>query len=214
MGVPATTGLQVTSLTGMNVGDYIVCKYVASSGAVGTFSEFGTSTATEIAVTGASAPSGTFYFVKTAKGLLVSDRVVQHSFTWDAMNTGKIIQGLPTTLEVSGIIRSITGGVAFADENGGKSTTNLGYGAFPINNEWRKYVINFPIELIESGFILDDIFHWSSCRSWTQDTLDIEIGLSSSRISVGGTAIDTIASPSSSTSSTAHGFRPVFEYKE
>lgn len=171
MPVPATTGQLRTNIVGMQIGDYIVCKYTASSGAVGTFSELGTSTATEIPITGTASPNGTFYFVKVAKGLLVADRVVQHTISWDTLNAGKFIEGKTMTLGmISGILRSLTGGVAYADANGNKSTTDLGYGAFPTNNEWDKYIVNFPQELIQNGKTLVDIWHHDMVWTIAQDT--------------------------------------------
>jgi hypothetical protein len=215
MGVPATTGQLRTSIQDMQIGDYIVCNYTASSGAVGTFSNFGGTAGTEIPVSGSGTPNGTFYFVKVAKGLLVADRVVQYSISWDTLNAGKFIEGKTMTLgTTSGILRSLTGGVAYADASGNKSTTDLGYGAFPVNNEFDKYILNFPQELIQSGRILDDVFHHISVKSWTQDTPIITIGASSNRVSRGGSGTATFSQVSSSTSNTTIGFRPCFEFIE
>ncbi|OME55362.1 hypothetical protein BSK59_12850, partial [Paenibacillus odorifer] len=96
MGFPATTGSLKTKVSDMKLGDYIICKYFAvSSGAVGVFNELGTSIATEIPVSGSATPNGSFYLVKVDKGLLAADRVIQHLISWDALNAGKLIQGVP-----------------------------------------------------------------------------------------------------------------------
>ncbi|OME53963.1 hypothetical protein BSK59_15390, partial [Paenibacillus odorifer] len=96
MAVPATKGSIRTNVKDMEIGDYIICKYFAvSSGAVGVFSEFGTSIATEIPVSGSATPNGSFYLVKVDKGLLVADRVLQVSISWDTLNAGRLIQGVP-----------------------------------------------------------------------------------------------------------------------
>jgi hypothetical protein len=121
-----------------------------------------------------------------------------------------------------GIIRSLTGGVAYADANGNKSTTNLGFGAFPINNEFDKYIRNFPSSLIQSGKTIDDVFHYTNVATWTQDTPSNGIafdnggtGSSSNRISRGaGYGLTGLLSLSSSISNASNGFRPVFEYIE
>jgi hypothetical protein len=216
MGVPATVGQLKSNIADMQIGDYIVCNYTASSGAVGTFSNFGGTAGTEIPVSSSATPNGTFYFVKVAKGLLVADRVVQHTISWDTLNAGKFIEGKTMTLgTTSGILRSLTGGVAYADANGNKSTTDLGYGAFPVNNEWDKYIVNFPQELIQSGKTLDDVFHFTNARTWVQDTW---YNLNTNRVQRGYTLANNgakyISYFTSSSSSNTHGFRPVFEYIE
>ncbi|OME43863.1 hypothetical protein BSK59_33455, partial [Paenibacillus odorifer] len=70
-------------------------------------------------------------------------------------------------------IRSLTGGVAFADANGNGATTDLGYGMLPTNNEWDKYISNFPPSKIQLGKTLDDVFHWNGAVTWSQDTPNI-----------------------------------------
>jgi hypothetical protein len=355
MAVPATNGQLRTTLSDMKIGDYIVSNYQAASGAVGTFSNFGGVAGTEIPLVGSATPNGSFYFIKTEKGLLVSDRVVQHTITWDTLNAGKVIQGFPwatgniipvmtsnnapsgiarasseqasypafnafggadrwmptqntltgwlsyefptamkikgyrllghsswqtlpkdwtfegsndgtnwTILDtqrnvsdwastvyknypinndveyktyrinvtanngnlswlgiyelemyeklIQGSIRSLTGGVAFADANGNSSTTDQSKGAFPTNNEWDKYIVNFPIDKIQVGKTLSDVFnHLSTPRTWTQDTPMLSLGVSANRIA----RASTMLIPSGSTTiNNSTGFRPAFEYKE
>lgn len=105
MPVPATSGQLRTDLNSMEIGDYISCKYTAGSGAAGVFSDLGADAATvaaagEIAVGGDSSPHQFFYLIKTDKGMLISDRVVQHSISWDVLNTAKMIQGMPFLLDI------------------------------------------------------------------------------------------------------------------
>lgn len=382
MPVPATTGQLRTKIEDMQIGDYIVCNYTASSGAVGTFSNFGGTAGTEIPVNGSATPNGTFYFVKVAKGLLVADRVVQYSISWDKLNVAKYIQGnsnIPITVvptmtssntpsgivttsnEISGreawkafgvldynyvnswytngltinqwiayefpspiviksyamtvdsfssnparapkdfrfeawdgtswvqldrrtgitwvnnetkvfsvnnntpyskyrifvetnngdsyaivihqvslftiypfVLRSLTGGVAYADANGNKSTTDLGYGAFPTNNEWDKFIVNFPQELIQSGKTLDDVFHWSGVATWCQDTpingvqhpnTSSDVGQNTERtwrgygLFTGNSHVNSrnekmFGFSVSNYTATTLGFRPCFEYIE
>ena len=82
-----------SSLTDMQIGDYISCKYTATSGVVGTFSELGTTVASEIPVASTATPNGSFNFVKVDKGLAIADRCVQHSISWDVLNAGSLIEG-------------------------------------------------------------------------------------------------------------------------
>lgn len=81
----------------MNIGDYIAFKVTGSSGVTPTISDIGVSLATaqanEIPVTGVVAPNGYAYGLKVDKGLIIADRVVQHSISWDVLNSAKLIQG-------------------------------------------------------------------------------------------------------------------------
>lgn len=209
---PATTGSLRTKVKEMLIGDYIVCKYVAASGVVGVFSELGASVATEIPVIGEVAPNGTFYFVKAAKGLLIADRVVQHRISWDILNTGKYIQGKPQTFgEVSGAIRSLTGGVSYADANGKSSAAATSYGGWPTNNEWDKYIIKFPIDRIQTGKNLEDVFHRVGVYTWTQDTPIKGVASSRDRTSRSNSLYYY---NSAAYINLVVGFRPVFYYKE
>jgi hypothetical protein len=83
-----------TSLADMEIGDYIPCRYkTTTSNTVGEFSEFGTCTADDIPFTGSATPDGKFNFIKVASGLLIADRVIQHSITWDVLNSAGFIDG-------------------------------------------------------------------------------------------------------------------------
>ena len=130
-------------------------------------------------------------------------------------------------METAGIIRSLTGGVAYADANGNKSMTNLGYGAFPVNNEFDKYIVNFPQELIQNGKTIDDVFH---CKrdatnnipyTWCQDTpingilnVNSVAGDSSRRVCRVVWNTSTHSHLPSNDNGSYVGFRPVFEYIE
>ncbi|GEA16820.1 hypothetical protein E308F_30660 [Moorella sp. E308F] len=359
MGVPATSGQLRTSLFDMQIGDYIACRYTATtSGAVGTFRELGTCIASEIPVTGSATPDGLFYFIKVDKGLLIADRVVQHSISWNTLNNGDFIKGklwlfntakasLPagTTLVsgtsviavTDGIIRhssnnfyvdnqnlffssgetavilemveeviinqlfvnpavgyssavgefnmlkdfelyvsndkinwtlifsgscpssplggpfiysitsqipykyyklkglstyysgiglgevainphyisyrSLSSGCAYADANGNSATTDQGYGGWPTNNEWDKYIVNSNL----GGKIIpgdNNVWHWSNLYTWVQDTPITTIGASSNRIYRGKDSVNKLLQIASSTANTTIGFRPVLEYLE
>jgi len=433
MGIPATTGQLRTRIEDMQIGDYISCNYKASSGVLGSFNDLGSATGSEIPTSGTNTPNGLFYLIKVDKGILVADRVVQTSISWDALNSSKAIQGLGTgfgdvallhfdndfsddmgniwtptgaceinfdlppkfgsgclhtpsgtyltsnidslafgnddftidfwmyykgsysgvvTTRISGstgfaiqpdvvwlgnssaatrvsssgfyvtnawahyalvrkdnmvyyfvngvlkgsvsftdnideltisinrryanstsyvggdsyydevrvsrfarwtsnftpptvagvasgeayIVRSLTGGVAFADGNGGNSTTDQGMGGWPTNNEWDKYISNFPEDKIQSGKTLDDVFHHetSNVVTWCQDTpingMTHPLGGTPNPSSNIGRIHRGMARPTNTTNTTdlawaqsnwntvwngvLQGFRPVFEYKE
>ena len=227
---PATTGRLCTRIGDMEIGDYIVCKYIAANNRVGTFNELGRSHAPEISIEGNAAPDGSFYFVMVDKskhgGLLVADRVVQVGINWDVLNAGLVIQGkLQTFDKVEGIIRSLTGGCAYANENGHSSLTDKGFGAWPPNNEWDKYIVQFPEEFIQKEKTLDDVFHWSGALSWCQETPvnglvyvdgggNNVVGVNSRRVRRGWRQLDTLSHGQSSSMDKNIGFRPVFEYRE
>lgn len=97
MAAPATTGQLRTSITDMQIGDYIACRY-QSTNALAYFSELGGCTMAEIPTAGSATPDGLFYFIKVDKGLLVADRITLHTITWDSLNASKLIQGLPDQL--------------------------------------------------------------------------------------------------------------------
>lgn len=97
-----------TSLSSMQIGDMIPCKYVATSGVAGTFSELGTCTAAEIPFAGTATPSGLFYFIKADKGLLIADRIVQTGVTWEVLNTAKYMQGTLSGIKLNPVMTSNT----------------------------------------------------------------------------------------------------------
>ncbi|MGG0822961.1 hypothetical protein ABE099_08765 [Paenibacillus turicensis] len=224
---PATTGKLCNTLGEMDIGDYIVWKRDGNThsfgGSIDGYTEISTT-----GVVSSSLPTKHFHYaIKVDTGLLISDRVTEHTIIWDTLNSQKRIQGLPIAISgVSGAIRSLTGGVAYADEIGNMSLTNLNKGCFPTNNEWDKYIINFPTSKIQSGKSLDDVWHYLDMYTLTQDTASNGIYISSS-----GTSSATVNSTfrtmrgksgiwgdfgirQSGNSGTDGGFRPVFEWKE
>ncbi|NGP57656.1 hypothetical protein L3476_29050 [Paenibacillus thiaminolyticus] len=229
MGIPATTGTLRDKISEMEVGDYILGSYTNSTSFyIG--SDQGTA---ETPFTGNTGDiTGYWYYIKADKGLLISDRVVWHTVAWDNLNTNKLIQGRPLTAKdgTQGYIRSLTGGVAYA--NAKKNVTldaRLSTGkCFPTNNEYDKYLMGFPKELIPGGYTLDDVFHHKNLFTWTQDTT-----LTGTRISDSGTTESQdntwrvlrgneynfpiwrgLGMGKSSLAYASTGFRPVFEYKE
>lgn len=113
---------QVSNLLGMAVGDCIPCRYTATtSGSAGYFSELGTCTATEIPIAGTATPDGLFYFVKTAKGTLVADRIIQTNISWDTLNAAKFIEGVISNLVPPMTSNVLPTGIASANQSYGSS---------------------------------------------------------------------------------------------
>lgn len=237
MAVPATTGQLRERVEDMEIGDYIVWKY--DSTITGYIFGGSTSGYTEIAVTGhplASMPAMYFWYaIKVDKGLLISDRVVSNSVSWDRLNSLKFIQGTNLNIgETYGKFRSLTGAISYVDGDGKPSLTNKGSGLFPQNSEWDKYIIGFLDKQIQTGKTLNDVFHHKeNAVTWCQDVPIIGIvhpfpgGSPSPSTNVarvhrgvvtysGVTADFSFATSSWDTvwNGVTQGFRPVFEYKE
>lgn len=83
----------------IQIGDYITCEYIAlTSGVVGTFVNLGSATKSEIPFTGTATPNGSFNFICVDKDYLgrkkfIADRNIQHSISWDKLNTAGIASG-------------------------------------------------------------------------------------------------------------------------
>ncbi len=96
----------------MQIGDYIPCRYTApTSGVVGSFSELGTTTAPLIPVASSATPDGSFNFIYVGddfkrRKILIADRNIQHSISWDTLNTAGIASG--SGLLINEQIRNIT----------------------------------------------------------------------------------------------------------
>lgn len=108
----------ITDINNMQVGDCIPCRYTAlTSGQAGYFSELGTCIANEIPIAGTATPDGLFYFIKTDKGTLIADRVIQHSISWDTLNAANYIEGLNTSIYNEASNKLVTSnGFAFSNE--------------------------------------------------------------------------------------------------
>ncbi|MGZ0051961.1 hypothetical protein [Brevibacillus gelatini] len=226
--IPATTGTLRTKIRDMLVGDYIPFHInIQSPWQFG----FNDTSVAEIPLTGLPntvGQSGYLFLIKVANGLLIGDRIGVNNVSWDALNTARLIQGQPwSSAEMDGIegtLRSITGGVAYANAYGNASLNDEKLGAFPVHNEWDKYIVNFPIDKIESGKTVDDVFHFQQNPTWCQDTTLTGVVGTDGVIATSGSDKRTrrgydsdpkwFSGIVSSFTSTATGFRPVFEYKE
>lgn len=223
MPVPATGGQLRTKIQDMQVGDYIACywgyrdvtqKAIAYLGNDSYMtSEF--SLTGEALIAGSNAGFKKFYLVKVDQGLLISDRVLQNTISWDLLNTHDMVQGFSKTLKDNGntglsydfIIRSLGGGNSYRDADGKSSTTDKGIGAWPTDNEYDKYVNG----MFEGR---DDVWHWSNptyggTYSWCWETPVLS---TSNRILRSGAKVEMSAGSANAYS--WFGFRPVFEYQE
>ncbi len=234
MPVPSSTGSFKTNILNMAIGDYIAFKYAASSGAAGTFSDFGaalaTAQASEIPVTGAAAPNGYAYALKVAPGLLITDRVLQNSVSYNTLNAAKFIQGLKATLNSNDVlIRSITCGVAYMGADGLPKLTDAGLGAWPACNEWDKYIAGANLGgKITAGD--DAVWHWKKydlstiCQdtpvngfsyTFEGDSTTYTNRDSSGRIYRPSSSVDVKKMGWGAFSNALNiGFRPVFEFLE
>lgn len=222
MPVPNTGGQLRTSIAEMQVGDYIVCEFYIDAGwDVGSMRKLGTSTAIECPLVGISNTTQqtvSFYLIKVDKGLLIADRVVRHSVSWDNLNKWDCIQGAPKAQfsdnTFNGIVRSLGGGNSYAKDGGKSSTTDAELGAWPVDNEWDTYIVKKDYG---TGAGRDDVWH-SNIVSFSQETpvngLN-SVGTNSTRVGRGYLgAIKGIYVKASSYAGSDWGFRPVFEYQE
>ena len=81
-----------TKISEMEIGDVISCEYVATLNTVGTFSNLGNATKALIPPSSNATPNGSFYFIKVDENLLIADRVVQHSISWNILFYAKAIE--------------------------------------------------------------------------------------------------------------------------
>lgn len=88
---------EVTNPRELVVGKRIRCHYQATSNKVGVFSGLGEATSDFIPVTGSATPNGDFYFIMVEdwnkKRILIADRVIQHTISWDTLNMGGVASG-------------------------------------------------------------------------------------------------------------------------
>jgi hypothetical protein len=200
----------------MAVGDIIACRYTATSGVAGFFSELGTCTVAEIPVTGTATPDGLFYFTKSDKGLLIADRVVQTGISWDALNTAGYIEGAVSkdySMKVSPTMTSSTSPSPYVVtasnfEWYSGSWGYEGYRAFsssywkvnsysiPSGGHWLKIFMGSPTR-IESMLLQAYVDSWfkSSIRNWnlygSNDDITYTLIASGLQPNLGGSTINT-----------------------
>lgn len=102
----------------MEVGDYFWCKYTANPGKVGVFSDVATKTDSDvinqlIPTTSSTTPDGYFRFIMVdnwnGKKMLVADRNIQHTISWDTLNAAGIASG--SGINISKTVFNNDGGI-------------------------------------------------------------------------------------------------------
>jgi hypothetical protein len=144
----------------MSIGDTIPCRYTATSGVAGVFSELGVCTAADIPVTGTATPDGKFNFIKADKGILIADRVVQTGISWDVLNTARYIEGIPFMQSLVPIMTSDTtptGKVSYSNQyltwSPGAYAAFAGgewHAGYYSHDQWIQY--NFTTPTIVNGY--------------------------------------------------------------
>lgn len=89
---------EVADIKDLAIGKRIRCNYSALSGFTGTFSGLGEESADFIPISSSANPSGDFYFIMVEdinkKKVLIADRNIQHSISWDALNSAGMVSGV------------------------------------------------------------------------------------------------------------------------
>ena len=99
---------EVLDLKDLVVGKRIRCHYLATASQVGVFSGLGEETSDFIPPASSATPNGDFYFIMVedwnGRKRLIADRNIQHSISWDALNSAGISHGLPLRIRTKEII--------------------------------------------------------------------------------------------------------------
>ncbi|MED3841871.1 6-hydroxymethylpterin diphosphokinase MptE-like protein [Geobacillus stearothermophilus] len=165
---------EVTIIEELEVGKRIRCHYKASFNQAGVFSGLGEETAEFIPPESSAEPDGDFYFImvdeEDGKKKLIADRVVQHSISWDTLNQVGLVFGTKMNFQLTrGIVRSLSGGYVYADYQGNMNYIDRGFGGYPLDNEWDKYVVGSDLNgKIEKGN--NNVWHWSYNLTLCQET--------------------------------------------
>lgn len=198
----------------MKVGDYVWCKYTATtSGAVGYFSDFGTKNdaeATAAGVISTSAPGATpnGYFKLICVGVnaqgkvkFLADRAIQSTISWDALNTAGFgsLGGVkntgvnPDINSYTAYVRMITGGVSATD----------------FANEWDKYIVYSTLNgNITAGD--NTTWNWSGIYNWTPNCYTTTPANRNVR---GSGSVSTSTNIVSTTVNASYAFRPTIMYE-
>lgn len=187
---------EVTDIRDLDVGKRIRCHYSASSNTVGAFSGLGQETSDFIPAASSATPNGDFYFIMVVnwnkKKILIADRNIQNSISWDVLNTAGIASGsgIPIGLQKNSktVVRLMTGGIAAIDKD----------------DEWDKYIVSSTLNgTITAGD--NNVWNWNGVLSWTSTTS------SSNRVERGNSSVSYWVADATSTVSVNRGFRPVLE---
>lgn len=195
---------EVTDIKDLAIGKRIRCSYSATSNAVGIFSGLGKETAEFIPVSGTTSPNGDFYFIMVEdinkKKILIADRNIQNSLTWDVLNNAGfasgsglpwIIPNSPSSVRFS--IRLLTGGVSTTDKD----------------NEWDKYIVNSTLNGTTTPGN-NNVWNWRVTYTLTSSTIT---GSPNARVIRGRSDVNFSSSYNTNTLYDVNGFRPLLEIK-
>ena len=157
-----------TSTSQMKIGDRISCEYTATTNTFGTFTNMGKATKPEIPIASSATPDGTFYFYHVGYDFLgrmklVADRNIQHSISYDTLNTAGVASGSGLPIKIDGkdcVVRLPSGGISATDKD----------------NEWDKIIVESTL----GGTITpgdNAIWNWnklsSTCSSRLTGTINV-----------------------------------------
>jgi len=149
-----------TDTNSMIIGDRIAFHYKADTvNTFGTIDQLGTSAAEEIPVSSSGTPDGTAYFIMVGydslgRMKLVPDRNIQHSISWDTLNTAGVASSSGLHIDIDGVpgytLRLLSGGVNNTDKD----------------NEWDKIIVESALNntIIAGG---NSIWNATNCWSGT-----------------------------------------------
>lgn len=105
-----------TNVKELQTGDVISCEYIATANTLGSFQNLGKATKPVIPLLSSNVPNGTFYWIMTGydylgRKKLVADRNIQHSISWDVLNTAGLMSGIKRIFSNSNIAlgKTVTG---------------------------------------------------------------------------------------------------------
>jgi hypothetical protein len=144
------TGTERTDPKDMQVGDFIAASYAAASGAFGSFSGLGVSPSSFIPPASSATPNGGAYLIYVGddflgRKILVADRNVQNSISWDNLNSYGVSggSGLPITIPNHNCIPTMTsnstpsGIVIYSDQSSSFPAWKAFNNAFTVNDVWQ-----------------------------------------------------------------------------
>lgn len=192
----------------LKVGDYFWCKYtVTTANTVGVFSDIATKTDADaipvIPVVSSATPTGYFKFIMvedtSGKKKLIADRNVQHSISWDVLNTSGVASGSGIPMFFSGInpktmifaIRLMSGGTVSTDKD----------------NEWDKHIVGSNLD----GSIVtgdNNVWNWNGVWSLTSTTNSAN---NAQRVVRGRASVSDWQFGTTTQAQVSFGFRPVLE---
>lgn len=170
---------EVNSVNELEIGKRIRCHYKASYNTVGEFSGLGEVTNDFIPPESSDFPDGDFYFIMVDEAdgekKLIADRNVQHSISWDTLNSRiKLKEYIIEVYHNKLYLSLLTGGKSYINSEGEESIIDFNKGAWPKENDWDLYIVNSNLGgKIKAG----DNFVWNflDLSTWCQETPITEI---------------------------------------